>query len=66
MKETCYMPPLPAELQQVIDTFNRDLNEREGAAELGITRHVYRERLKQVFKIIGPHARTLVADGAGI
>lgn len=66
MKETRYMPPLPAELRAVIDAYNRDLNEREAAERLGITRHQCRERLNRAMLIIRPHARTLVASGEGI
>jgi hypothetical protein len=64
MKETNYMPPLAAELQQVIDLYH--LPEREIAARLNITRHEYRKRLNRATKIIGPHARCIVADGACI
>ena len=58
------LPPLPAELRQVYDLHH--LSEREATAQLQITRHEYRKRLNRAFKIVGPHIRCLVADGAGI
>jgi hypothetical protein len=58
------LPPLPAELQQVLDLY--DLPEREAVDRLGISCHEYCDRLRRVLKIIAPIARTVVADGAGI
>jgi hypothetical protein len=58
------LPILPAELQQVIDTFH--LSEREAAAQLHITRHEYRTRLHRAIKIAAPHAGCLVSNGEGI
>ena len=58
--------PLPADLQSVLDCYMLDLNEREIAQRLGITRHEARERLKKAFEIIRPHVLATVADGEGI
>jgi hypothetical protein len=58
------LPPLPPELQQVADVSH--LPEREAAPQLGITYMEYRERLNKARRIIAPHARCLVTDGAGI